>query len=187
MLRARHRPGRTLDNATSLGGKPASAYASRVGTAGIVKEAGTPGGATVTLITSGPFDGHHDLHEIRGRHHRVEVAAASSEAASDLNGHLAAAAHTPTDIGFGVGPTASFGSDNNTTLDFEAPSGALLIVSGGGGGEQPQHRLLGEPGRHFLVQTITAVGSSARCEASGAANPAPVRGRDEGRVVITSR
>jgi hypothetical protein len=125
----------TAQDATKLGGLPASSYVTgsgAVGTKGIVKVAGTATGHTVPLFTSGPFtisitctsssDGP-----------SLTLLASSTEANADLDGNVPVAANTPTDLGFDVAASTTPFSYDGLTLDFNATSGAYLIIQGGEG------------------------------------------------------
>lgn len=124
----------SADNASALGGQPASSFLTtgdRVGTNGIVKVAGTPSGATVTLFTQGPFTVSMTCTR-SGTDTSLDVYAASSESGSDLDGYTNAPANTLEDVeSLPAGPNPN--SYNPFPLTLEAPSGAYVVVNGGVG------------------------------------------------------
>ena len=122
----------TAANATELGGQPASSYlttASRIGTPGIVKEAATAGGNTVTLFTVGPFTVTMVCTNT-GTGPSLKLMATSSENNSVLNGSLVTTAGTSTDVGPDLGASTTFHESDDVNDDFEAPSGAQAILVG---------------------------------------------------------
>lgn len=131
---------RNANNASNLGGQPASSYltsGSRVGTNGIVKEAGTPSGNTVTLFTVGPFTV--TMRCVKsGSSVALNLFASSTENNSMING-AQEPANTSVDLGTtgggnpGIAPTSSPSENDNVNIDFEAPSGAAAVIPGADG------------------------------------------------------
>ena len=122
----------TAGNATELGGKAASSYlttASRIGTNGIVKEAASATGNTVTLLAVGPFTVTMVCTNT-GTGPSLTINASSSEANSILDDQLVATANTTTDVGPDIGASTLFQESDNVNDDFEAPSGAQAILLG---------------------------------------------------------
>jgi hypothetical protein len=118
-------------NATNLGGQPASNFlttANRIGTNGIVNEAASNAGNTVTLFTVGPFTVTM-LCQDTGTGPAIAIDATSTEANSVINGSLLATPNTPTQIE-GIGASTTFQHSGNFNDDFEAPSGAHAILEG---------------------------------------------------------
>jgi hypothetical protein len=119
-------------NATNLGGQPASSFlttGSRIGTAGIVKEAASLTGNTVTLFTVGPFTVKMVCTN-SGTGPSLTIDATSTEANSVLNGTLVATANTSTDVGPDIAASTTFHESDDVNDDFEAPSGAQAVVLG---------------------------------------------------------
>jgi hypothetical protein len=127
----------TAKNAEALGGRVASSFlgaASRIGTNGIVKTAGSANGTKVTLFTSGPFTVTMTCTD-DGANTSSQIDASSSEDQSNLNGQFASP-NSPTDTGADVQPTPD-GTPGSlfapATIAMVAPSGATAIVTGMGG------------------------------------------------------
>ncbi|MGA2013038.1 MAG: hypothetical protein ABSH51_21215 [Solirubrobacteraceae bacterium] len=140
-------------NAAFLGGKPASDYlttsgaiggsagsgggsssggggggGSIVGTGGIIKLSATAAGATVNLVKSGPFQLTMTCSSSSDGP-SLTVLASSTEDQSDLDGQFVSA-NTPTDIGDDLYPIGGPEDLGPSVIDFEAPSGAQLVLDG---------------------------------------------------------
>jgi hypothetical protein len=116
----------TAGNANNLGGQPPSSYlttANRIGTNGVVKEAGAVSpGNNVTLFSVGPFTVTMNCTK-SGSTTSNTINASSSEANSIVFGTMMPTANTPTDVGPDTSST-TFGINDNAAVDLEAPSGA---------------------------------------------------------------
>jgi hypothetical protein len=127
----------TAANATNLGGVPATSFltaANHVGTAGIVRTAGSRSGTGVLLFTTGPFTVELVCTKTATGTSFV-VDAESTEANSVLNGTLVTSANTFQDLGsiFDINVTNTFASHRELTMDLEDPSGAQALVVGADG------------------------------------------------------
>ena len=116
----------TARNANNLGGQPPSSYlttANRIGTNGVVKEAGAVSpGNNVTLFSVGPFTVTMNCTKSGGTTSNT-INASSSEANSIVFGTMMPTANTPTDVGPDTSST-TFSINDNAAVDLEAPSGA---------------------------------------------------------------
>ncbi len=124
-------------NAAELGGQPSSSFltgASRLGTNGIFKMAGSATGTTETMFTTGPFTIKMTCTKT-GAGTTVSLTGQSSEAKSMIDGAFAAAAGTTEPLGFTAinTPSTTPGETNDVNIDFEAPSGAQALLIGADG------------------------------------------------------
>jgi hypothetical protein len=123
-------------DAAALGGQPASAFlasSARIGTSGIVKSAASDSGVTTTLFKTGPFTITMTCTSGSGEV-GLTLSGSSTEAGSVINGNLASAANTPTDLSDADVPSsAGFNATNDVNVDLEAPSGARAILEGSSG------------------------------------------------------
>jgi hypothetical protein len=126
-------------NSAALGGQPASSYlttGSRVGTNGIVSEAGTSSWTTVTLFTSGPFTVTMNCRTV-GADSEAILYVSSAEAGADFgygtqsNDYVNSDVAADTTYKLGdIGPSPIGESDNPLSLALEAPSGAQVVATG---------------------------------------------------------
>lgn len=122
-------------DSAALGGQPPSSYlttGSRIGTAGVVKVNGSPGGATVTLFRSGPFTMSMTCTSsgANSSNTSLTLSGSSTEASSDVDGVLDPTPGASVVIGPSIRPTAAASSADDYVFAFEAPSGAQAVLSG---------------------------------------------------------
>jgi hypothetical protein len=121
----------TANNANNLGGQPPSAFAANDrlrSSDGVIKLTGTASGNEQTMFTFGPFTVTLTCTKNASNQVGASLDASSSEDNSVINQQLLSPAGTTTNLAT-VGPSTTFAVTANANYDFEAPSGAGLLIA----------------------------------------------------------